>query len=371
MPRPPDRRAAILVPRLARADAVGNDTRGLERALRELGFEVGVFAEEAEPGLEPGIEPQPIEAAEAFLATGQPLALYQLATQWERGFALLRRTRALRIVRDHNVTPARLLAPLGAEARRVQEASEAQRAALARDRRVALHLAASETNARELERLGARRRRIRVLPPFHPLEELRAAAPVALARPPGALVALFVGRIAPHKGHLRALRVAAVHAELFGEPLALRFVGSTDRTTAAWRRALEIEAARLGVAGWVEWRSEVSPAELRALYESADVFLCCSEHEGFCVPAVEAAELGLPVVATHLPALTDTLGPQALVLPPEATDDELAAAVHRLATDAPARDAIVRAQREHVRRRFSTTALSQTLAAALEGLARR
>lgn len=362
--RAPDRRAAILVPWLGRGDAVGNDCAGLAGALRALGLEVEVFAGERDAGT----EARPLEEARRFLGRGRPLAIYQVATKWDAGFALFRSTRAVRVVRDHNVTPARFFALLGEDVAAVQTDAAAQRAALAADPGVALFLAASPTNASELVALGADRDRTAVVPPFGAFEELPArdglAAPGARSEGEPA-VALFVGRLVPHKGHRRAMRVAAVYAELYGEPLRLRFVGGSDGPRAPWRRVLEREELRLGLAGRIEWHAGVDAVTLARLYATADVFLCCSEHEGFCVPLVEATRLGVPVVASHLDALRDTLGPDALVLPPDADDDALAAAVRRVLIDPGARAALVKSQRAHVAAHFSPAAVRTALASAL------
>jgi glycosyltransferase involved in cell wall biosynthesis len=355
-----ERRAALLVPTLARGDAVGNDTIGLAEALEALGFTVEVFAEQHRHGT----EARDLGEAPAFLGRGRPLAIYQLATQWDRGFDLFRTTRAVRIVRDHNVTPARFLDFLGDELGRVQRAAEQQRRKLAADRGIDLLLAASATNADELTALGAPPAKTAVVPPSTPLvSPIEGIVPAHRQRT--SPVALFVGRLAPHKGHRRALRVAATYAELYGAPLALRFVGSGDRLLAPWRDVLAREEKRLGLAGHVAWLSDVDAAELRRLYATSDVFLCCSEHEGFCVPLVEATHLGLPVVATHLPSIRDTIGPDALVLPAHADDDLVATSLHRVATDPELRAGLVRAQRAHVATRFSTAAVRDALAAAL------
>ncbi len=53
---------------------------------------------------------------------------------------------------------------------------------------------------------------------------------------------------------------------------------------------------------------QVTDEELTALYDVADMFLCASEHEGFCVPIVEAFYKRVPVVArasTAVPATMD------------------------------------------------------------------
>ena len=55
----------------------------------------------------------------------------------------------------------------------------------------------------------------------------------------------------------------------------------------------------------------VSNEELVAFYEVADLFLCASEHEGFCVPLVEAFYKQIPVLAyaaTAVPATMDGAG---------------------------------------------------------------
>src|SRR5581483_5742642 len=155
----------------------------------------------------------------------------------------------------------------------------------------------------------------------------------------GGPTALFVGRLAPNKGHRRALRVAAAYAELFGEPLRLRFVGFHDPRWARWIAVLGRERESLGLGSTVDFVGSLTEAELKSAYLTSHVFLCCSEHEGFCVPLVEASELGLPVVAAYQDAVADTLGPSGLVLR-EASDDALAVAVRRVLRDPELRDAV-------------------------------
>ena len=58
---------------------------------------------------------------------------------------------------------------------------------------------------------------------------------------------------------------------------------------------------------------EVSPAELAADHRVADVFVVCSEHEGFCVPLLEAMHHRVPIVAFSATAVTETLGDAGLL----------------------------------------------------------
>ena len=54
-------------------------------------------------------------------------------------------------------------------------------------------------------------------------------------------------------------------------------------------------------------------AELKAYYERASVFVLASEHEGFCVPVVEAMALQVPIVAYGTTAVPHTVGDAGLV----------------------------------------------------------
>ena len=96
--------------------------------------------------------------------------------------------------------------------------------------------------------------------------------------------------------------------------------------------------------------------------------LCCSEHEGFCVPLVEAARLGLPVVASRQEAVAETLGAQGLAI--EGDDDTLATAVHRVIADADLRERLVGTQRERYARLFAPAAMERGFLEALGPLGR-
>jgi L-malate glycosyltransferase len=82
----------------------------------------------------------------------------------------------------------------------------------------------------------------------------------------------------------------------------------------------------------VRFTGAVPDPVLAAYYRTADVFVCASEHEGFCVPVVEAMQFGLPVVAFAATAVVETAAEAALLI-----DDKsplaLAAAVHRVLSD--------------------------------------
>ena len=51
----------------------------------------------------------------------------------------------------------------------------------------------------------------------------------------------------------------------------------------------------------------VSFEDLISYYKISDVFLCMSEHEGFCVPLVESMFFNIPIIAYNSTAVPYTL----------------------------------------------------------------
>lgn len=82
----------------------------------------------------------------------------------------------------------------------------------------------------------------------------------------------------------------------------------------------------------VIFAGQVSDETLCTWYRIADGLLCLSEHEGFCVPLVEAMIFGLPIFAKPAAAVPETLG-EAGVLLPGATPRSVAEAVRRTLSD--------------------------------------
>ena len=196
-------------------------------------------------------------------------------------------------------------------------------------------LSASAYNQRELIDLGAEPSRSFVVPPFHDVERLPdvAADPdVVAACADGRTNLLFVGRVAPNKGHTGAHRGVRRLPSPFRGASRLVLVGREDPSLHAYSVRLRERIEELDVSGSVVFAGPVSDAALKAYYQTADVFLSTSEHEGFCVPLVEAMSLGVPVVALASSGVPDTVGPAGLVWP-TADAFVLAESVHRIVRD--------------------------------------
>ncbi len=120
---------------------------------------------------------------------------------------------------------------------------------------------------------------------------------------------LFVGRIIPNKRIEDVIRYFHAYQRHFNPRSRLLLVGSYGGFE-KYLAILHQLCARLGVTN-VHFTGHVTDAELTAYYEVADLFLCASAHEGFCVPIVESFYKQIPVVAyaaTAVPATMDGAG---------------------------------------------------------------
>ncbi len=88
--------------------------------------------------------------------------------------------------------------------------------------------------------------------------------------------------------------------------------------------------------------------DLAAVYRTASVYVCLSEHEGFCVPLLEAMAADVPVLAYASSAVPETLGGAGLLFEPK--DLEWAAELlGALAYDDQLRRRVIEGQRARLR----------------------
>ena len=162
----------------------------------------------------------------------------------------------------------------------------------------------SEFNAAELREAGAPG--VRVVPVL--FEPARLAA---RGRPPqgdGPLV-LVVGRLVPNKRHDRVFRAFAAYQRECEPDARLLCVGTT--LNPRYADLMQTLADGSGARN-VRLAGGLGQDELNAAYADAEVLLTLSEHEGFCVPLLEAFHFGLPVMAAPAGAVPDVAGSAAL-----------------------------------------------------------
>src|SRR5439155_16659710 len=107
---------------------------------------------------------------------------------------------------------------------------------------------------------------------------------------------LFVGRLSPNKRQDDVIRVFARYNRFVERRSRLILVGSW-RGMERYLHELQTLVRDFDLQDYVLFAGHVTPAELVAYYRSADLFLCMSEHEGFCVPILEAMHFDVRVLA--------------------------------------------------------------------------
>ena len=167
-------------------------------------------------------------------------------------------------------------------------------------------IAMSEYNKRELMKIGYREP-IEVMSSYLiPYDEYNQEpdAEVLKSYRDGKKNFLFVGRVVPNKKHEDIIRVFAYYQKHIDPNVRLILVGNTGLKT--YVDDLQEYVSLIGAKD-VIFTGSVSFAEIIAYYKVADIFLCMSEHEGFCVPLIEAMMFDVPIVAYAAAAIPETL----------------------------------------------------------------
>lgn len=337
----PSRRVHQVLATLGYGDAIGNEVLGIRRVLRAAGYESEIFVETADPRLEHLTEDYR-ELVNASDPDNLLIHHFSIGSRASRiAYALPDRMMLV----YHNITPPEYF--IGVHPLLVQLCYMGRRELTAYRSRCVLSLGDSEFNRQELEALGFSPTAVLpVVPNFdhlHVTPDRRLAA----AFDDAWVNVLFVGRMIPNKKIEDLIRIFHAYKTRHNIRARLLLVGAQGGFELYFAMLQQL-VATLGVTD-VHFLGHVTNEELTAYYEVADVFLCASEHEGFCVPLIEAFERRVPVLAygaTAVPAtldgggvLYDTKDPWsvALLLDAVVSDPELQARIVLAQDDALAR----------------------------------
>jgi glycosyltransferase involved in cell wall biosynthesis len=154
---------------------------------------------------------------------------------------------------------------------------------------------------------------------------------------------LFVGRVAPNKKQDDLLRAFDHYLAL--DPGARLIVAGKHEDWDPYYLLLRDIERRLGIQDSVVFTGHITDAELLACWQNASLFWSMSEHEGFCVPLVEAMWFDVPVFAFRSTAVPETLGRAGAMFEKASGWPALAASAHRLVHDPAARASVLAGQR--------------------------
>ena len=332
-------RVVQLLPTISMGDAVSNDAIAIAKVLRDMGYQTGIYAENIDPRLPAGTA-KPVSR----LPRLQPedAVLYHMST----GSALNEKIKQFRCKKGmiyHNITPSHFFQPYNAQL--TQLLNEGLTGVLQLAGHIDFCLADSEFNKQALLEMGytcpiAVRP---VLIPFSDYAKKSTQEIIDRYDNDGYANFIFVGRIAPNKKQEDVIRAFSCYQRFCNPKSRLILVGSWSGAESYYRRLCRYTAA-LQVEN-VLFTGHIPFPDILAYYHTADLFLCMSEHEGFCVPLVEAMYFGVPILAYRSCAVPDTLGDSGILL--DRKDPvETAMVADRILTDTLLRRELVARQRK-------------------------
>jgi glycosyltransferase involved in cell wall biosynthesis len=326
---------------LGYGDAIGHEVLGIQRVLRHAGYESDIFVETADRRLEP-LTRDYRELIDATRPDNLLLHHFSIGSKASRtAYALPDRMALI----YHNITPPEYF--VGVHKTLARQCFRGRRELRAYVNRCDLAMGDSEFNREDLDTLGFPRTAVLpVVPDFSHLDG-PASRFVADQFDDEWTNILFVGRVIANKKIEDLIRFFHVYHTRFNPRSRLIIVGVFSLFE-RYFAALTHLVAELGLTH-VHFTGHIADEELVAYYDVADLFLCASEHEGFCVPLVEAFYKQVPVLAygaTAVPVTMDGAG----VLFDDKDPLHVAGLMDGILSDSDLQDTIIEEQIEAVDR---------------------
>lgn len=323
------------LPNCVYGDAISNHAIWIREQLRHLGYCSTIYACHVDPRVSDECEifdPEKLSASDAAIyhhSIGSAITSH--LEQFGKPKCLI----------YHNITPADFFLPYRPEFAAMVQQGRDQLSALARHFRTSLGVSAF--NAAELKAVGFRAPG--VLPiAVDPEKWNFPPDPETLERlQDGRTNLLFTGRIAPNKRQDDLVRVFERYLD-FDPDARLILVGKVEEED-PYGQELDNLIDGLGLQDNIELPGSVNNSQLAAYYHAADLFWSMSEHEGFCVPLIEAMWFDVPILALASAAVPETLGNAGLMVTGKEDFETLAALVFLAVTDECLREKMKSVQR--------------------------
>lgn len=278
-------------------DAASRQLLRMDGILREIGYETAMYAHRLDESLA-----ECVGLMGDFHAEPQDIVIYHMTTGTSFNRWVWNYPRKI-VLFYHNITPARFFFgnAWGSWLKCLRGRHDLKTIA----RNTLFAWGASEYSRRELEEVGIVR--TGVLPiVVEPETYMNRGLDESIRRyKDGRLNLLVVGRGVPHKKQDEAIEAVAWYRDHISTDIRLVLIGNIKPS---YEKKLHALVKKLGMEDNVLFAGQITDEALCAWYRIADGLLCLSEHEGFCVPLIEAMIFGLPIFAKAAAAVPETLG---------------------------------------------------------------
>ena len=325
-------------------DAVTNEALAMRDIFRAWGCESEIFTDPAacHPGL-PGYARDLADYNSGENPNVLVILHFSIGSRANTVFAGLECRRALVY---HNITPAHYFQVVNPQI--AQDLSRGRKQLEALVGSADVSLAVSTFNARELTELGYKR--VEVLPLVLDFDRMytKCDADILADFDDGVTNILFVGRQAPNKKLEDVIDAFAFFHRAVEPESRLILVGSAMGAE-PYNGALLGIVHDLHIEDAVHFAGLVTQSQLNSFYRCADVFLCMSEHEGFCIPVIESMVHDVPVMAYAAAAIPETMDGAGILFKTKELGP-IAEMMGHLVTDTRFKNAVLQGQRDRLAR---------------------
>jgi len=328
-----------LLPNLNYGDAISNHALWIRGVLRSLGYRSNIYARYIDPAVQHECDYFLHHRSEASPQNGV-IFHYSIGSEVT---AYLKTIPDRKLLVFHNITPPEFYRPFRPDFAVLLESGIEELRSCASQFQMAV--GDSHYNADDLRRLGFREPRILPLCLPDELNNQRPSLRRLRRLLPRRFTILYVGRVAPNKRFEDLLYAFRAYRRL-NRQSRLLLVGRFDNDDPYYAYLVKM-ARELDVDDGVQFVGTVSWPRLRAAYADSDIFLSMSEHEGFCVPLLEAMHFDLPILAYKSAAVPETLG-NAGVLFTEKRFDQIAEMIELIRVDRAFRKRLIAGQRKRL-----------------------
>ncbi len=331
-----------ILPELRYGDAVGNDAMAICDVIAEMGYKTAIYANRVDSRL---TSPMYKKISKLPKLADDDIIIFNHCSGSDLSY-LLPTLGGRKMMIYHNITPPEFFAPYSKDSYNATLEGYKQTEAI-KDC-IEYVMAVSEYNASDLRRMGYTcPMTVRpILIPFSDYEKEPDKAVIEKYSNDGYTNILFVGRIAPNKKHEDVVAAFAYYKKHINPKSRLIFIGS-DGGTENYSATVKKYISALDVDDII-FPGHIKFSEILAYYKTADVFLCMSEHEGFCVPLLESMFFDVPIIAYESSAIPDTLGGSGILLK-EKDPVFTAMMMDRLVRDSELRTHVIEKQRSRLK----------------------
>ena len=326
---------------LTKDDAASRQLINMDSMLRELGYDTAMYAHKVDSQLGDAVQ-----TMEDFQAEKEDIVIYHMTTGTSFNDWVAKYPQKI-VMYYHNITPAKFF--FGNAWGSWWKCIKGRRQLKKIVKNTFFSWAASEYSRKELEELGLKYTKelsIAVEPEkytnYAPIQEMQDKYNDDIT------TLLMVGRGVPHKKLDEAIAAIAWYKENLSKKIRLVLAGNIKPS---YGKKLHKMVQQLKVEENVIFTGKISNEELCTWFRITDGVLSLSEHEGFCVPLIEAMYFHIPIIAYRSSAIPDTIGGGGLLLP-DKTPEYAAAIVNRVISDSDLKAYILN-QQEKTLQRFS------------------